>query len=93
MVTCRRRVRQRRSAVAAERNWISTAFDEHLFLGARWLDAGGHQTFDPFVALGFVAAATGTHSGCSRIWRLSVLKSVAALAKSAATWTNCPEVG
>ena len=26
--------------------------------GARWLASGGHQSLDPFVALGFVAAAT-----------------------------------
>ncbi|MDE3204968.1 MAG: LLM class F420-dependent oxidoreductase [Acidobacteriota bacterium] len=34
------------------------AFTEHPAPGARWLSAGGHQTLDPFVALGFAAAAT-----------------------------------
>jgi probable F420-dependent oxidoreductase len=34
------------------------AFTEHPAPGARWLSAGGHQTLDPFVALGHVAAAT-----------------------------------
>jgi probable F420-dependent oxidoreductase len=34
------------------------AFTEHPIPGARWLGAGGHQTLDPFVALGYVAAAT-----------------------------------
>ena len=31
---------------------------EHPVPGARWLASGGHQSLDPFVALGFVAAAT-----------------------------------
>ena len=34
------------------------AFTEHPAPGARWLSAGGHQTLDPFVVLGYVAAAT-----------------------------------
>lgn len=34
------------------------ALTEHPAPGARWLDNGGHQSLDPFVALGFVAAAT-----------------------------------
>jgi alkanesulfonate monooxygenase SsuD/methylene tetrahydromethanopterin reductase-like flavin-dependent oxidoreductase (luciferase family) len=29
---------------------------EHPIPGARWLAAGGHQTLDPFVGLGFIAA-------------------------------------
>ena len=31
---------------------------DHPIPGNRWLHAGGHQTLDPFVALGFAAAAT-----------------------------------
>jgi probable F420-dependent oxidoreductase len=31
---------------------------EHPVPGARWLANGGHQTLDPFVALGFAAAVT-----------------------------------
>jgi probable F420-dependent oxidoreductase len=31
---------------------------EHPIPGARWLEAGGHQTIDPFVGLGFAAAVT-----------------------------------
>ncbi|MCM3884754.1 LLM class F420-dependent oxidoreductase [Frankia sp. R82] len=31
---------------------------EHPAPAARWLSAGGHQTLDPFVALGYVAAVT-----------------------------------
>jgi len=34
------------------------SFTEHPAPGARWLDAGGHQTVDPFVALGHAAAVT-----------------------------------
>jgi len=34
------------------------AFTEHPVPGARWLDAGGHQTLDPFVALAYAAAVT-----------------------------------
>jgi probable F420-dependent oxidoreductase len=60
------------------------ALTEHPIPGARWLSSGGHQSLDPFVALGFVAAAT------SRI-RLLTHLSVATyrnpflLAKAAAT--------
>ncbi|MHB8466880.1 MAG: LLM class F420-dependent oxidoreductase [Acidimicrobiales bacterium] len=48
-------------ATAAERaGWHGFAFTEHPVPGARWLEAGGHQTLDPFVALGHVAAVTTT---------------------------------
>lgn len=46
-------------ASAAERaGFAGLSFTEHPVPGARWLDAGGHQTLDPFVALAFAAAAT-----------------------------------
>ena len=46
-------------AVAAERaGFAGLSLSEHPVPGARWLAAGGHQTLDPFVALGYVAAAT-----------------------------------
>ncbi len=46
-------------AVTAERSGFDgLSFSEHPVPGARWLASGGHQTLDPFVALGFVAAAT-----------------------------------
>ncbi len=72
-------------AVAAEHSGFDGfALSEHPVPGARWLDAGGHQTFDPFVALGFVAAAT------ERIRLLTYLavapyRNPSLLAKSAAT--------
>ena len=34
------------------------ALTEHPAPSARWLAAGGHQTVDPFVALGYAAART-----------------------------------
>lgn len=46
-------------AVTAERcGFDGFSFSEHPAPGARWLGSGGHQTLDPFVALGYVAAAT-----------------------------------
>lgn len=46
-------------AVAAERaGFDALSFSEHPAPGAKWLDRGGHQTLDSFVALGYVAAAT-----------------------------------
>lgn len=46
-------------AAAAERaGFDGLSFTEHPVPGSRWLDAGGHQTLDPFVALAFAAAAT-----------------------------------
>ncbi len=49
----------REVAVAAERaGFDAFSFSEHPAPGARWLSAGGHQTLDPFVALGYVAGAT-----------------------------------
>ncbi|MGI9603072.1 MAG: LLM class F420-dependent oxidoreductase [Acidimicrobiales bacterium] len=36
------------------------AFTDHPAPSQKWLDAGGHQALDPFVALGFMAAATQT---------------------------------
>lgn len=34
------------------------AFTDHPAPSKKWLETGGHETFDPFVALGFCAAAT-----------------------------------
>lgn len=38
--------------------WHGFAFTEHPAPSARWLASGGHQSLDPFVALGHAAAAT-----------------------------------
>ena len=46
-------------AVAVEAaGWDGLALTEHPAPGANWLSAGGHQTLDPFVALGYAAAVT-----------------------------------
>jgi probable F420-dependent oxidoreductase len=72
-------------AEMAERaGWYGFALTEHPAPSAQWLRSGGHQTLDPFVALGHVAAAT-------RSLRLITYLAVAAyrnplvLAKAAAT--------
>lgn len=46
------------AAAAEHAGWHGLAFTEHPAPTARWLAAGGHQTLDPFVALGAAAAAT-----------------------------------
>jgi probable F420-dependent oxidoreductase len=43
---------------AEEAGWLGFAFTEHPIPAARWLETGGHQTLDPFVALGHAAAVT-----------------------------------
>lgn len=49
----------REVAVAAEQyGFDGFSLSEHPVPGARWLASGGHQTLDPFVTLGYVAAAT-----------------------------------
>jgi probable F420-dependent oxidoreductase len=46
-------------AAAAERwGFHGISLSDHPIPGSRWLEAGGHQTFEPFVALAFAAAAT-----------------------------------
>jgi probable F420-dependent oxidoreductase len=46
-------------AVRAEAcGWSGFAFTEHPAPGAKWLESGGHQSLDPFIALGHVAAVT-----------------------------------
>lgn len=48
-------------AVAAEKaGFGAISLTEHPVPGAGWLESGGHQSLDPFVALGFAAAATTT---------------------------------
>jgi len=46
------------AATAESAGFGAFAFTEHPAPGARWLNAGGHQTLDPFAALAFAAAAT-----------------------------------
>jgi probable F420-dependent oxidoreductase len=72
-------------AAAAERaGWHGFSLTEHPIPGARWLGAGGHQTLDPFVGLGHVAAVT---SRLRLLTYLAVLpyRNPFLLAKAAAT--------
>src|SRR5262245_7534401 len=43
---------------AEEAGIDALSFTDHPAPSKKWLDGGGHETFDPFVALGFCAAAT-----------------------------------
>lgn len=43
---------------AEQAGFHGMSLTEHPAPGARWLAAGGHQTLDPLVGLGFIAAAT-----------------------------------
>lgn len=70
--------------VAEDSGWAGFAFTEHPAPGLRWLESGGHQTLDPFVALGYVAAVT---SRIKLLTYLSILpyRNPMLLAKAAAT--------
>ena len=46
------------AAAAEAAGWHGFSLTEHPSPGAKWLDAGGHQSLDPFVALAFAAATT-----------------------------------
>ncbi len=72
-------------AITAERSgWNGFSFTEHPAPTAKWLETGGHQSLDPFVALSHVAAVT---SELKLLTYLAVLpyRNPASLAKSAAT--------
>jgi len=43
---------------AEDAGFYGLSLTEHPVPGARWLANGGHQSLDPFVAFGFIAAAT-----------------------------------
>lgn len=45
---------------AEEAGFAGYSVTEHPAPGVRWLERGGHQSLDPFVALGAVAAATSS---------------------------------
>src|SRR2546423_5177473 len=65
--------------------WDGLAFTEHPAPGYRWLaEGGGHQTLDPFVALGAAAAVT---EGIKLLTYLAVVpyRNPLLLAKAAAT--------
>jgi probable F420-dependent oxidoreductase len=48
------------AAAAEKAGFHGFGFTDHPAPSQRWLDAGGHDALDPFVALGFAAAHTAT---------------------------------
>ena len=80
-------------AVKAEAcGWSGFAFTEHPVPGAKWLESGGHQSLDPFVALGHVAAVT---TRLRLLTFLTVLpyRNPNLVAKAATKWTGSPTGG
>ena len=72
------------AAAAEQSGWHGMAFTEHPSPSIRWLEAGGHQSFDPLVALAFAAAAT-THLRLLTYLVVAPYRNPLLLAKSAAT--------
>jgi probable F420-dependent oxidoreductase len=78
-------------AKAAEAaGWHGIALTEHPAPSSRWLESGGHQSLDPFVALGAAAGATST---LALVTNLSVVpyRNPLILAKAAATLNRMSE--
>jgi probable F420-dependent oxidoreductase len=78
------------AAAAEKAGWNGIALTEHPAPSSRWLDTGGHQSLDPFVAL---AAAAGVTSSLALVTNLSVIpyRNPLLLAKSAATLNRMSE--
>ena len=72
------------AAAAEAAGWHGIALTEHPAPSSRWLETGGHQSLDPFVAL---AAAAGVTKKLALVTNLSVIpyRNPLLLAKSAAT--------
>ena len=70
--------------------WHGIALTEHPAPSSRWLESGGHQSLDPFVALG---AAAGATSSLALVTNLSVVpyRNPLMLAKAAATLNRMSE--
>ena len=77
-----------RAAEAA--GWHGIALTEHPAPSSRWLESGGHQSLDPFVALG---AAAGATTSLALVTNLSVVpyRNPLLLAKTAATLNRMSE--
>ncbi len=60
------------------------SISEHIIPGARWLEKGGHQTVDPFVALAYAGAVT-TRLRLLTYLAVAPYRNPFALAKAAAT--------
>ena len=78
------------AAAAEQAGWHGIALTEHPAPSATWLESGGHQSLDPFVAL---ASAAGVTSSLSLVTNLSVIpyRNPLLLAKSAATLNRMSE--
>ena len=70
--------------------WHGIALTEHPAPSSRWLESGGHQSLDPFVALG---AAAGATTSLALVTNLSVVpyRNPLILAKAAATLNRMSE--
>jgi alkanesulfonate monooxygenase SsuD/methylene tetrahydromethanopterin reductase-like flavin-dependent oxidoreductase (luciferase family) len=80
-------------ARGAERvGFDALSLTEHPVPGAKWLESGGHQSLDPFVALGFVAAATERLLLLPHL-ALAPYRNPFLLAKAAATLDKLPAGG
>jgi probable F420-dependent oxidoreductase len=75
---------------AEEAGWHGIALTEHPAPSNAWLESGGHQSVDPFVAL---ASAAGVTSTLALVTNLSVVpyRNPLLLAKSAATLNRVSE--
>jgi probable F420-dependent oxidoreductase len=78
------------AAAAEKAGWSGMALTEHPAPSSRWLETGGHQSLDPFVAL---AAAAGVTSSLALVTNISVIpyRNPLLLAKSAATLNRMSE--
>ena len=78
------------AAAAEAAGWNGIALTEHPAPSSRWLETGGHQSLDPFVAL---AAAAGVTTDMALVTNLSVIpyRNPLLLAKSAATLNRMSE--
>jgi probable F420-dependent oxidoreductase len=78
------------AAAAEAAGWDGIALTEHPAPSASWLETGGHQSLDPFVAL---AAAAGVTTTLALVTNLSVIpyRNPLLLAKSAATLNRMSE--
>jgi probable F420-dependent oxidoreductase len=78
------------AAAAEAAGWHGIALTEHPAPSSRWLETGGHQSLDPFVAL---AAAAGVTKELALVTNLSVIpyRNPLLLAKTAATLNRVSE--
>lgn len=78
------------AAAAEAAGWNGIALTEHPAPSSRWLETGGHQSLDPFVAL---AAAAGVTTNLALVTNISVIpyRNPLLLAKSAATLNRMSE--